>query len=156
MEEGEHPPLEEERVTGGSPPFVTGLSVTVLVVAAVKFLVHLYANRHYGYFVDELYYIACGDHLDWGYVDQPPLVALIAKIARLLFGDSLQAIRFLPGLAGAIKVLLTGIIARELGGDRFAQILAALAVLVAPGFLAVDNLLSMNSFEALLWTGCAC
>ena len=155
MEEGEHPPLEEERVTGGSPPFVTGLSVTVLVVAAVKFLVHLYANRHYGYFVDELYYIACGDHLDWGYVDQPPLVALIAKIVRSLFGDSLSAIRFLPALAGTVKVLLTGIIAHELGGQRFSQALAAVAILVAPGFLAIDNFLSMNSFEAVLWTSCA-
>jgi dolichyl-phosphate-mannose--protein O-mannosyl transferase len=83
------------------------------------------------------------------------MVALIAKIARSLFGDSLQAIRFLPALAGATKVLLAGLVARELGGNRFAQILAALAVLVAPGFLAIDNLLSMNSLEALLWTGCA-
>ena len=124
-------------------------------IAITKLLVHLYASRNYGYFIDELYYLACGDHLDWGYVDQPPMVALIAKIARSVFGDSLQAIRFLPALAGATKVLLAGVIARELGGNRFAQILAALAVLVAPGFLAVDNLLSMNSFEALLWTGCA-
>ena len=129
--------------------------IALFSVAIAKLLVHLYASRHYGYFIDELYYLACGDHLDWGYVDQPPMVALIAKIARLLFGDSLQAIRFLPGLAGAIKVLLTGIIARELGGNRYAQILAALAALVAPGFLAIDNLLSMNSFDALLWTGCA-
>src|SRR5215467_9998821 len=118
-------------------------------IAAAKLLIHLYAGRHYGYFIDELYYLACSDHLDWGYVDQPPLVALIAKIVRSLFGDSLQSIRFLPALAGAAKVLLTGMIARELNGNRYAQILAALAVLVAPGFLAVDSLFSMNSFEAL-------
>ena len=130
-------------------------TVVLLSIATAKLLVHLYAGRKYGYHIDELYYIACSEHLDWGYVDQPPLVALIAKIARTLFGDSLQAIRFFPALAGAAKVLLTGIIARDLGGERFAQILAALAVLVAPGFLAVDNLYSMNSFEALLWTGCA-
>ncbi|MGA8656007.1 MAG: glycosyltransferase family 39 protein, partial [Chthoniobacterales bacterium] len=129
--------------------------VVLFCIATAKLLVHLYASRNYGYHIDELYYLACSDHLDWGYVDQPPMVALIAKIARLLFGDSLQAIRFLPALAGAAKVLMTGIIARELGGDRFAQILAALAALVAPGFLGVDNLLSMNSFEALLWTACA-
>jgi 4-amino-4-deoxy-L-arabinose transferase-like glycosyltransferase len=129
--------------------------IALFSIAVAKLLIHLYASRNYGYFIDELYYLACGDHLDWGYVDQPPMVALIAKIERSFFGDSLEAIRFLPALAGATKVLLTGIIARELGGNRFAQILAALAVLVAPGFLAVDNLLSMNSFEALLWTGCA-
>src|SRR6516165_7693324 len=142
--------------TGNQNRWRVDLGVIALFsVAIAKLLVHLYASRHYGYFIDELYYLACGDHLDWGYVDQPPMVALIAKIARSLFGDSLRAIRFLPALAGAAKVLLTGLIARELGGNRFAQILAALAVLVAPGFLAVDNLLSMNSFEALLWTGCA-
>ena len=155
MDKGEHPPLEEQRVTGTASRFLSDLSITVFVIAAVKLLVHLYANRHYGYFIDELYYVACGDHLDWGYVDLPPLVALVAKIVRLLFGDSLSAIRFLPALAGAAKVLLTGIIARELGGQRFAQTLAAVAVLVAPGFLAIDNFLSMNSFETVLWTSCA-
>ncbi|HYL78662.1 MAG TPA: glycosyltransferase family 39 protein [Bryobacteraceae bacterium] len=132
-----------------------GASLVVFLIAGVKLLVHLYAGRHYGYFVDELYYIACGEHLDWGYVDQAPMIALVTKIARLLFGDSLSAIRFFPALAGAAKVVLTGLVARELGGRRFAQGLAALAVLVAPGFLGVDNLLSMNCFEPLLWTGCA-
>src|SRR6516225_7612436 len=125
------------------------------LIGLAKLLIHLYASRHYGYFRDELYYLACGDHLDWGYVDQPPLVALIAKGERMLFGDSLLAIRLCSTLAGTAKVLLTGIIAYELGGKRYAQILAALAVLAAPGFLALDSFLSMNSVEALLWTGCA-
>jgi 4-amino-4-deoxy-L-arabinose transferase-like glycosyltransferase len=124
-------------------------------IAAVKLVVHLYAGRHYGYFVDELYYLACSEHLDWGYVDQPPLIVSITAVARWLFGDSLQAIRLLPALAGAGKVVLTALIARELGGGRFAQGLAALAILVAPGFLATDDLLSMNAFEPLFWTGCA-
>ena len=131
------------------------LGVEVGVVAAVKLLLHLYAGRHYGYFVDELYYLACAQHLAWGYVDQPPLIALIARITRLLLGESLPAIHLLPALAGAGKVLLTGLIARELGGRRFAQGLAALSVLVAPGFLALDNWLSMNVFEPLFWMGCA-
>jgi len=127
----------------------------VAIIAAVKLLLHLYAGRHYGYFVDELYYLACAQHLDWGYVDQPPLIALIAKIARSLLGDSLSAIRLLPALAGAGMVLLTGLLARELGGQRFAQGLAALACLLAPGFLAMDHFLSMNAFEPLFWMGCA-
>src|SRR4030088_699128 len=130
-------------------------TIVLFSIVTTKFLVHLYASRNYGYFIDELYYIALSDHLVWGYVAQPPMVALITKIARLLFGDSLQTIRFFSALAGAAKVLLTAIIAREFGGNRFAQILAALAVLVAPGFLAIDNLVSMNSFEALIWTACA-
>lgn len=68
----------------------------IIGVAACKFLVHLYAGRHYGYFVDELYYLACSRHLDWGYVDQPPLIALITWVARSLFGGSLSAIRLFP------------------------------------------------------------
>ncbi|HMD71996.1 MAG TPA: glycosyltransferase family 39 protein [Bryobacteraceae bacterium] len=125
------------------------------VIALAKLLVHLYAGRHYGYFVDELYYLACAQHLDWGYVDQPPLIALVAKAVRLTLGDSLSAIRLLPALAGAATVLLTGAIARELGGGRRAQALAALCVLLAPGVLAFDHFLTMNAFEPLFWMGCA-
>jgi hypothetical protein len=125
------------------------------VIAAVKLVVHLYAGRYYGYFVDELYYLACARHLAWGYVDQPPLIALIAWLERALLGDSLSAIRVLPALSGAAKVLLTALIARELGGGRFAQGLAALCILVAPGMLALDHFLSMNTFEPLFWMGCA-
>jgi hypothetical protein len=130
------------------PAIVTGL-------ALAKLGLHLYTTRHYGYFVDELYYLACGDHLAWGYVDQPPLIALVAKTSRVLWGDSLAAIRFLPALAGAALVLLAGFIAREMGGKRFAQGLAALTVLAAPAFLGIDNFLSMNAFEPLFWMGCA-
>jgi 4-amino-4-deoxy-L-arabinose transferase-like glycosyltransferase len=127
----------------------------VLGIAACKLLVHLYAGRHYGYFVDELYYLACSRHMDWGYVDQPPLIAVIAWISRMLFGDSLPAIRLLPAVAGAAEVAMTALVAREIGGKRFAQGLAAIAALVAPGILATDNLLSMNAFEPLFWMGCA-
>jgi len=127
----------------------------VAAVALVKLALHLYTSRQYGYFVDEIYYLACAEHLDWGYVDQPPLIALIARIGRVLLGDSLAAIRVFPSLAGAGLVLLTGYIARELGGRRFAQGLAALCVLLAPGFLSLDHFLSMNAFEPLFWMGCA-
>jgi len=153
MKSGDKSAFEQSQAASSTWP--AGLSIGVFVIAAVKLLIHLYANRHYGYFVDELYYLACSEHLDWGYVDQPPLIALITKVVRWLLGDSLSAIRLIPALAGAVKVLLTGVIARELGGQRFAQTLAAVAVLVAPGFLAIDNFLSMNSFEALFWTACA-
>ena len=74
-----------------------GAGLAVALIAAVKLALHLYAGRHYGYFVDELYYLACARHLAWGYVDQPPLIAVIARIARALLGDSLSAIRFPAG-----------------------------------------------------------
>ena len=125
------------------------------VAAAATLALHLYAGRQYGFFVDELYYLDCGRHLAWGYVDQPPLIALIARIARALFGDSLSGIRLPAALAGAAAVLLTGLLTRELGGRRFAQGIAALSVLLAPGILALDHILSMNAFEPLLWMGCA-
>ena len=60
------------------------------LIAAGKVALHLYAGHHYGYFVDELYYLACGRHLAWGYVDQPPLIAVIAAVTRALLGESLR------------------------------------------------------------------
>ncbi len=101
-----------------------------------------------------MYYVACGQHLAWGYVDQAPLIAVIARISRGLFGDSLHALRFFPALAAGAKILLTGWIVRELGGRRYAQILAATAVLVCPIYLTMDNFLSMNAFEPVFWMLC--
>lgn len=102
-----------------------------------------------------MYYLACSRHLAWGYVDQPPLIAVVTWLVRQVLGDSLPAIRFLPAVAGAAEVALTALIARELGGKRLAQGLAGLAVLVAPGILAGHNLLTMNAWEPLFWMGCA-
>src|SRR5271157_1670401 len=140
--------------TAGKRLTITATAL-VLCITAGKLLVHLYAGRHYGYFIDELYYLACSRHLAWGYVDQPPLIAVITWLARFLLGDSLPAIRFFPAVAGAAEVALAALIARELGGKRFAQGLAALAALVAPGILAADSLLTMNAFEPLFWMGCS-
>ncbi len=127
----------------------------LLCLAAFKLLVQLYSGLQYGYFRDELYYLACSRHLAWGYVDQPPLIALIAWLVRSTIGESLIAIRLLPALAGAAEVVLTALIARELGGKKIAQGLAALAALTAGGILAMDSFFSMNAFEPLFWMGCA-
>lgn len=129
-------------------------SAIVAILAGVKLVVHLAASANYGLFVDELYFLACGEHLAWGYVDMPPLTAVQAWLARSLFGDSLYGLHLFPALAGAALVLLVGAIARELGGGRYAQALAALAAVVAPGWLAADAYLSMNSIEPLLVAGC--
>jgi hypothetical protein len=125
------------------------------LLCAAKLGLHLATSvRQYGTFRDELYYLDMARHLDWGYVDAAPLVALYAKGA-LLMGGSLAALRILPALAGTALVALSALIARELGGGRFAQFAAGLAVLLAPGILAVDSLLSMNAFEPLFWMGAA-
>jgi len=125
----------------------------VAYLAVALFAAHMAFARNYGYFVDELYHLACAEHLAWGYVDQPSLIAVIGWLARKLFGDSLPAIRFFPALAAAGKVLLTGMIAREMGARRFAQGLAALCVLAAPVYLFLDHVLTMNAFEPLFWMG---
>src|SRR5579862_8247963 len=85
-------------------------------LAAPKLLLHLAGIRHYGFFRDELYYMACGEHLAWGYVDQPPLIALFAWIAHHLLGNSILSLRLMAVLAGAGAIFLTGVLARELGG----------------------------------------
>ena len=125
----------------------------VFLLAAVKLAVHLATANRYGYFRDELYFLDLGRHLDWGYVDCAPLIALYAKVA-LLLGGSLPVLRGIAAVAGAASVALTMVLARELGGGRFAQLFAGLCVLAAPIFLAENSLMTMNAFEILFWMGC--
>lgn len=127
----------------------------VLLLAFVKLLVHLLTANNYGYFRDELYYIAAGERLAPGYVDFPPFVALVTALVHATLGDSLLALRLLPALAGAAVVVLAGLMARELGGGRFAQGLAALAVLVAPNFLVFGTFVSMDAFDQLFQVSAA-
>jgi len=124
-------------------------------LATIKLIAQLAGVAHYGFFRDELYYMACGEHLAWGYIDQPPLIALVAWFERHAFGNSLLSVRLLPVLAGAAVVFLTGILARELGARRYGQFLAASAILWAPAYFAFDSFLSMNAFEPLFWLVCA-
>jgi 4-amino-4-deoxy-L-arabinose transferase-like glycosyltransferase len=131
------------------------LDNSVYLVAALAVFVHFLFNSEYGYFRDELYYAACGEHLAWGYVDHAPLVALASRVSRGLFGDSLFALRMLPALSAAPKVFLGGWMAREVGGARFAQFFAGLLVFLAPIYLTFDNFLSMNAFEPVFWMACA-
>ncbi len=127
----------------------------VLWIAAAKLAFQLAIANRYGIFCDELYYIACSNHLAAGYVDQPPLIAFITWFARHAFGDSLFALRLLPAIAGAALVLLTAKLAREMGGGGFAQAMAALAVACVPIYMTMHHWMTMNAFEPLVWTGCA-
>ena len=128
--------------------------MAAIAFGLATFVLHIARAGDYGYQRDELYFISCAQHLAWGYVDQPPLIALIAKIA-LWFGSSLYGIRLLPALAAAATVLVTGRLTRRLGGGLWAQILAMLGIGLAPFYLAVGSLLTMNAFEPLLWIGAA-
>jgi dolichyl-phosphate-mannose-protein mannosyltransferase len=123
-------------------------------IGAIGFLIQMVFNGRYGYFRDELYYIACSNHLAFGYVDLAPLIAWLARGFRLVFGDSLHAIRLLPALAFGAEVALTGFITRELGGKRWAIFLACISVLLAPVILGNGTRLAMNPIEPLFWMGC--
>lgn len=129
--------------------------IPVACVALAKLAIQFAGITRYGFFRDEFYYMACGEHLAWGYVDQPPLIAFAAWFARHVFGNSIISIRLLPVLTGAAVVFLTGVLARELGGGKFAQVLAAATILLAPAYLAFDSFFSMNAFEPLFWLLCA-
>ncbi|HZP33363.1 MAG TPA: glycosyltransferase family 39 protein [Candidatus Acidoferrales bacterium] len=146
------PSVLERMVATGAPS--VSIAALVTAFAAAAFGLHLLTASRYGYFRDELYYAACGQHLAWGYVDHAPLIAAIYWFTRRLFGDSLVSLRLLPALSAAGKVVLTSWMVRELGGRRFAQCLAAVIVFFCPIFLTMDSFLSMNSFEPLFWMGC--
>ena len=148
-------PQQRGTAAAGERSRQISLSGWVYALAAIGVLCHFVFSGRYGYFRDELYYAACGEHLAWGYVDHAPLVALIARLSRAMLGDSLFALRFFPALAAAAKVYLSAWMARELNGGRFAQLLAALTTLLAPIYLTFDSFLSMNSFEPVFWMACA-
>ncbi len=136
------------------PPLQPLARGTLLALVAVKLAIHLPLLGRYGYFRDELYFLDCGRHLAWGYVDLAPLIAWVARVV-LDLGGSLELLRLVSAVAGAALVALTMVLAQRLGGGRFAQALAGIAVIVAPINLAVSSLFSMNVFEPLIWTGCA-
>src|SRR5258706_9363733 len=130
--------------------FRSSLAVPFLVAFA-QIAVQAVSHGNYGYFRDELYYIACSDHLALGFVDQPPFSIAILRLSRMLWGDSLQAMRFLPSLAGAAVVVLAALMTRRLGGGRFAQGFAAVGVAAAHSLIGTGRYYSMNAFDVLFW-----
>ena len=147
------------------PAFHQALRLAFAFAAAkllLQFALTLWSEHlGYGYFRDEFYYLACGHHLAWGFVDHGPIVAVQARLGELLFGTSVFAIRIFSGCAGAAMVLLTGMLAWALGGRRPAQALAMLGIVCCPQFIGTDGCLSMNSFEPISgapasWRSCSC
>ncbi len=122
----------------------------VLAVAVGALTIHFIAAGNYGYFRDELYYLACTKHLDWGFVDQPPLSIFVLKLFISIFGDSLFAVR-LPGfLAGFLSCFVFAQLARENGGSERAQVIAACFPAFSPVVAVVTHLYSMNGLDILL------
>lgn len=143
---------------GGSLRAAVLLALAFAVAkVAVQVIANVLAQRAgYGIFRDELYYIVCGRNLAWGYLDQPPMVALQARVAETVFGlQSLALFRLIPDLAGGVAVGLTGLLAWAMGGQRVAQALAMSGVLCSPIILGVSGNLSMNAWEPMFWVGIA-
>src|SRR5579862_9288031 len=122
---------------------------SVLIVAALKSALDLGFANHYGWQRDELYYAVAGKHLQGGYVEFPPVTALLSALARVLFGYSLVGFRIFPVLAGAIGIVVAALVARELGGGGRAQVIAAIAVGFSPIVLATNGLFQPVSFDSL-------
>jgi hypothetical protein len=123
-----------------------------LVLPPLLFLaLELLVVNRYGYFRDELYYLASTEHVSLGYVDHPPLSIWILAVNRALLGDSLLATRWLPALLGALSVLMTMLLAREFGGGRFARTMAGLASTFTV-YLALCHFYSMNAWDIFFWT----
>src|SRR5579875_3625761 len=131
-------------------PPVAWRPLAALCVAFLALLIVV--SDGYGYHRDELYFIAIGGHPAFGYVDQPPLVPLLAHAIDAASGHSLVWLRVAPAVAGAVVVLVTGLLAREFGGGRAVQLLAAAAMAVSGFTLGTSHLMSTTTFDLLAWT----
>jgi len=123
----------------------------LIILAAVLVTVHTLTNGQYGFHRDELATIDDARQLAWGYVAYPPLTPFIARVALELFGPSLAGLRFFAALAQGLAVILAGSMARELGGNRPAQLVAAIAVAIAPMSIGAGELFQYVSFDYLWW-----
>ena len=123
----------------------------ILIFVAVKALLNILAAPHYGFHRDEMLHLALGDHLDWGYMEVPPLIAVLAKISTSVFGSSVAAARIFPALASAMMVWFTGLLVIEFGGRRFAIMLACLCMIFSPGMAASGYLFQPVVFDQLWW-----
>lgn len=127
----------------------------IIGFALAKVLLHFAANANYGVHADELYYIAMGEHLQWGYYDNGPFIVWVVKLSAMLFGSSTFGWRVLPTLVSAATVALTGLLTKRLGGNTFAIVIACTAMLCSPAFTAMGYLLQPAAFDQFFWTAMA-
>src|SRR5918997_1090445 len=123
----------------------------LLALSLLRVLLHTFTNGQYGFHRDELATLDDARHLAWGYVAYPPLTPAVARVAVELFGPSLPGVRLFAALAQGAAMLLAGLMARELGGGRWAQIVASLAVAIAPISVLMGALFQYVAFDYLWW-----
>lgn len=139
-----------EKPLGWRGIVLSDLAILILIALA-KLIFHALTNGQYGFHRDELQTLDDARFLAWGYVAYPPLTPFIARIALGLFGPSVAGLRLFTALAQSIAMVVVGLTARELGGKRLAQILAAMAVAIAPLSLAMSTLFEYTGFDYLWW-----
>jgi len=128
---------------------------SILILAVALLALEMALSSRYGFHRDELYFLDCARHLQGGYVDQPIMVPLLARISLWLFGVSLSGLRVWAALSVAVTVVLAALLARELGGGARAQILAALSTATMPVLLGVGDLLEPTTLDIMFWTALA-
>jgi 4-amino-4-deoxy-L-arabinose transferase-like glycosyltransferase len=142
--------MEEGLAERVNRPDVEACRLGPALFAAATFALHFACLGRYGIFRDELYFLVCGERLAPGYVDEPPGIALVARLAMTLFGSSVLGLRLFAWLADAATVYLTGRLARRLGGRGPAVTLASAAALACLLLRGTSHMLTMNAFEPLL------
>jgi 4-amino-4-deoxy-L-arabinose transferase-like glycosyltransferase len=142
--------MEDSMKTSKSSAFFTDTTILLLSGLAL-FLLHMFTNHQYGFHQDELVVLDNAINLDWGFVEYPPLTPFLARIELTLFGLSLVSARTFAALAHSIVMVLAGLMTRELGGRRLAQIVAALAAAIAPIALIQGSLIQYVTFD-FLWS----
>jgi len=136
------------RSADGHKPSYAGF---ILIFVIIKISLNLLAASKFGFQRDELLHLALADHMAWGYIEVPPVIALLAKVSTILFGNSVFASRLLPTLCGGIIIWLGGLVTVELGGKKFAIALTCIALIFSPAFAASDYLFEPVVFDQLWW-----
>ncbi len=123
----------------------------IIALAVLKLMIHFFTNTNYELHRDAFLYLSQVEHLDWGYMSVPPLLAFLGKIILSVFGDSTFAVRLLPALVGTASVVIISMIVLEMGGRRWAILLAGFAFILSPAFLRSNTLFQPVSLNQFFW-----